>query len=54
LQFVSCFAGVTYQYPGYHYPVDQYSRVEYVEHYDGRLLLFFALQPVRKALSDNF
>lgn len=26
--------GVTYQYPGYHYPVDQYSRVEYVENYD--------------------
>ncbi|KAJ7381149.1 hypothetical protein OS493_004747 [Desmophyllum pertusum] len=26
--------GVTYQYGGYHYPVDQYSRVEYVENYD--------------------
>jgi len=26
--------GVTYQCPGYHYPVDQYSRVEYVENYD--------------------
>lgn len=26
--------GVTYQYSAYHYPNDQYSRVEYVENYD--------------------
>ncbi|XP_068704769.1 rap guanine nucleotide exchange factor 6-like isoform X1 [Montipora foliosa] len=26
--------GVTYQYNAYHYPTDQYSRVEYVENYD--------------------
>ena len=47
--------GVTYQYPGYHYPVDQYSRVEYVENYDGRLLLLFlALQPVRNERSEKY
>ena len=50
---VFSFPGVTYQYPGYHYPVDQYSRVEYVENYDGRLL-FLALQPVRNERSEKY
>lgn len=37
--FIFTFPGVTYhQYVSYHYP-DQYNRVEYVENYDGRLLL---------------
>ena len=34
-----CFAGVTYQYNTYHHPSDQYSRVEYVENYDGECSL---------------
>ena len=28
-------SGVAYQYPGYHYPIEHYSRVEYVDSYDG-------------------